>query len=568
VAPREPLTTSYWPADTSRPVIDRTFGDALRHAVEVAGDTVALVEVAPEGSTSMTGAAATGRRWTYAELLDEAQRCAAWLLGSYEPGSRICMWAPNVPEWVVLDYGAALAGMVVVTANPALGVDELRYILEQSRSSLLIHADRFRGVDMTGVAQMAAVGGCDLFALPGWETTVRAHPAAPAELPTVRPGDPVQIQYTSGTTGRPKGALLHHRGLLNNAWLLADRMGLSAGVTVSGLPLFHTSGTAMNVLAPVTTYSTAVVPTVFEPGLVLDAIEDLRCDALGAVPTMLLALLEHPSLPGRDLSSLRVAITGGAPMPPILLERVERDLGCDLVTLYGQTELSPAISVTTPDDSPEDKAHTAGTPLARVEVKIADSGTGEVLPVGVEGEICARGHQVMLGYFDMPERTAEAVDGEGWLHTGDLGTMDDRGYLRITGRLTDMIIRGGENLYPAEIEEVLAGHSGVAEVAVFGLPDPHWGEVVAAAVRTTGPAAQPSSAAASSEAPAVPSPEALEAFCRDRLASHKVPRRWFRCESFPLTGSGKIQKFRLREMEAAGELAPLADPLTDPEGTS
>jgi acyl-CoA synthetase (AMP-forming)/AMP-acid ligase II len=310
------------------------------------------------------------------------------------------------------------------------------------------------------------------------------------------------------------------------------------------MPLFHTGGSSLSMLGALTTRSTYVLPLLFEPGTLLAAIEQWRGEVVFGVPTMLLALLEHPSVGQRDLSSLRVGLSGGAPVPADLLRRVERALGCDLISVYGQTELSPVVAQTSPDDSVEDKATTSGRTHCQVEVKIADPATGDPVPIGVEGEICSRGYQQMLCYFDDPVQTAATIDADGWLHSGDLGTFDERGYLRVTGRLKDMIIRGGENIYPVEIEARLFEYPGVADAAVFGVPDAKWGETVAAALRLSDPAVRPSAAE-------------LQEYCRQNLARHNTPTQWFVVESWPLTGSGKVQKFRLQELCAEGALEPL-----------
>jgi len=534
------MTHSYWPADRSRPILDLTAGDALREAARAAPDRTALVEVVPKGMASLVGADATDRRWTYAELLAEAEDCARWLLESYTPGERICIWAPNVPEWVIVQYGAALAGLVLVTANPALRVGELRYVLRQSQSVGLIHADQFRGTDMAGIAREVSDEVRATFCMANWQTAVRGQ-ARTGTLPVVKPGDPAQVQYTSGTTGEPKGALLHHRGLVTYASYVAARAGLDNGVFVSPLPLFHTAGSGMSALGCVTTRSTYVLPLLFDPELVLAAIERERGDLTLGVPTMLIALLEQQRKSNYDLSSLRTALCGGAPVPVELLRRVEQGLGCDLTPVYGQTELSPIVCQTSPNDSLEDKANSSGRPLWQVEVRVVDPASGEILASGLEGEIQARGYQAMMGYFDMPEATADTVGADGWVRTGDLGTMDARGYIQITGRLRDMIIRGGENVYPREIEAELFAHAAVADVAVFGIPDDHWGEVIGAAVRAADPAKPPTVSE-------------LQAHCRAKLAPFKTPTEWFICAEFPLTASGKVQKFRLREQLKSGAL--------------
>ena len=534
------MTQSYWPADTSRPILDLTAGDALREAARAAPNRTALVEVVPKGTASLVGADATDRRWTYAELLAEAEDCARWLLESYAPGERICIWAPNVPEWVIVQYGAALAGLVLVTANPALRTGELRYVLRQSKAVGLIHADQFRGTDMAAIAREVSNEVRGTFCMANWQTAVRGK-IRTGTLPVVKPGDPAQVQYTSGTTGEPKGALLHHRGLVTNASYVAARAGLDNGVFVSPLPLFHTAGSGMSALGCVTTRSTYVLPLLFDPELVLAAIERERGDLTLGVPTMLIALLEQQRKSNYDLSSLRTALCGGAPVPVELLRRVEQGLGCDLTPVYGQTELSPIVCQTSPDDTLEDKANSSGRPLWQVEVRVVDPTSGDILASGLEGEIQARGYQSMISYFDMPEASADTIGPDGWVRTGDLGTMDDRGYIQITGRLRDMIIRGGENIYPREIEAVLFAHAAVADVAVFGIPDDHWGEVIGAAVRASDPAKPPTVSE-------------LQAHCRASLARFKVPTEWFICAEFPLTGSGKVQKFKLREQLKSGAL--------------
>ncbi|MDR3065034.1 MAG: AMP-binding protein [Comamonas sp.] len=541
-----PLNRSYWPADTSREVLNITEGQALREATLLAPERWALVEKMPGTWTSLTGAGATDRRWTYAQLLDDATACANWLLQRYHPGQHICLWAPNVPEWVILQYGASLAGMVLVTANPALRAQELQYVLRQSRSCALFHIDRFRGSDMAGMAKATAegmAGVVDVMSLSGWLDEVRKFPREGC-LPEVDPRSPAQIQYTSGTTGEPKGALLHRMGLVTNACFVAARAQQHEDVHICPMPLFHTAGSVMSVLGCVTTLSTLVLVATFEPDLVLQATEDERGTRLSGVPTMLLALLEQRRARTYDLSSLQLAMSGGAPVPVALTERVRAELGCDLVTVYGQTELSPIVCQTAPDDSAQDKAQTAGQPLWHVEVRITGP-LGDVLPVGEEGEIQARGYQTMLEYFAQPEATAQTLLSDGWLRTGDLGIMDERGYCRVTGRLKDMIIRGGENIYPAQVEGVLMKHPVVADAAVFGMADAHWGERVAAAVRFK-PGADACTA------------EDLRQFCRQHIAPHKTPEHWFICEAFPLTGSGKVQKYRLKELARQQQLRTLS----------
>jgi fatty-acyl-CoA synthase len=358
----------------------------------------------------------------------------------------------------------------------------------------------------------------------------------------VRPEDPAQIQYTSGTTGFPKGALLHHRGIVNNARLTALRFEVGDGdVWLNPMPLFHTGGCVLAALGTVWGRATHIPLLAFDPGLVLELIETERVDLMGGVPTMLIAMMEHPEFATRDLSSLRAVLSGGSTVPAELVRRIEAGIGVRFGIVFGQTEASPVITQTCLDDTPEDKAETIGRPQPQQEVKIVDPESGQTVPVDAIGEICARGYNVMLGYFDMPEATAETVDADGWLHTGDLATMDERGYCRIVGRLKDMIIRGGENIYPREVEELLFTHPAVADVAVLGIPDPLMGEEVACVVRL---------APGHDHVTAID----LRSFVRERLAPQKAPRRWAFVDEFPQTPSGKIQKFVLRDRFVAGDL--------------
>jgi len=382
-------TRAYWPADTSEPIVDLSSGAALRRSAAQHPDRTALIEIVPAGMPSLSGASDTARRWTYAQLLAEAEQCARWLGTRFQPGERICVWAPNIPEWMILQYGVALAGLVLVTANPALRPPELAYVLRQSRSSAIFHTAAFRGTDMSATVREVA-GDCWTFCFADWDRVVRAHRGDGA-LPEVDPGSPAQIQYTSGTTGDPKGALLHHRGLVTNASLVARRAHIDQSVMISPMPLFHTGGSVLSSLGAVVTASTLVLPLVFDPELMLQAIERERCDFASGVPTMLFAMLEVQQHKHYDLSSLRATQTGGAPVPPELLRRIETAFGCDLLAVYGETEASPVINQTAPEDSFEDKSETAGRPLPQVEVRIADPASNEVLAVDAQGEIQARG---------------------------------------------------------------------------------------------------------------------------------------------------------------------------------
>jgi acyl-CoA synthetase (AMP-forming)/AMP-acid ligase II len=521
-------STAHWTADGARPILDVSVGELLRATASRAPAATALVVGAPDP--------AERRRWTYAELLEHSERAARALLARFAPGERVAVWANNIPEWVILELAAGLAGVTIVTVNPALREGELVHVLGQSRANGIFLVPEYRG---TAMAEMLdAVRGDlpllrEVVSFAEWDAFCAS--GSPTErLPAVDPRAAAQIQYTSGTTGRPKGAVLHHRGIVNNARLYVDRLGRAPGnVQLSPMPLFHTAGCAMSVLGALASEGTLVLPPFFDPGLMLELIEAERVEWLLGVPTMLIGMLDHPRFSATDVSSMRCLATGGAVVTPGLVRRVESAFDAPLSIVFAQTEASPVITQTAPDDDPEDRATTLGRPLPHTDVKIVDVASGETVAPDVVGELCTRGYHVMTGYFESPEATAAAIDPDGWLHTGDLASMDARGYCRIGGRLKEMIIRGGENIYPREIEQVLFEHEDVADVAVLGVPDPTWGEQVAAFIR---PAAG-----------RTPDPERLFAYCRDRLAPHKTPRHWTVLDAFPLTPSGKVQKYVLRE---------------------
>jgi fatty-acyl-CoA synthase len=514
-------------------VLETTIGGILRTAAERAPDLLALAAgvVDPAGR----------RRWSYADLLAEAERAARALLGRFEPGEPVAVCAGNLPEWVMLEFAAGLAGVTLVTVNPAYRSDELEYVLRHSRARGVIVAREHRGsplAEMVAGLRTRLPEMRELIVLNDWASFC-ASGLPDQRLPEVDPGQPAQILYTSGTTGRPKGAVLHHRGLTNNARLSFQALGAREGeVAVNPFPLFHVAGGCLFTLGVAQTLGTQVLPPQFEPGLQLELIEAYRGAVFGGVPTMLIALLDHPDFGRRDLSSLRYALSGGATVPAALVRRVEATLGIPLLITFAQTESSCSMTMTRAGDSADDRAETLGRALPQTEVRIANPTTGATAAPGVVGEIFTRGYLVMQGYLDDPEATRAAVDEDGWLHTGDLGSMDERGYCRIEGRLKEMIIRAGENIYPREIEMVIFSHPQVAEVAVVGVDDRFWGEEVAAVVRPV--------------AGGAPSEADLVALCRQRLAPFKVPSRWVFVESFPLTPSGKIQKHVLRE-RLAGE---------------
>jgi fatty-acyl-CoA synthase len=517
------------------PLRETTVGGVLREAAEQAASTVALVEGLADQRER--------RRWSYADLLADSERVARALLSRFAPGERVAVWAPNCSEWLLLEFGAALAGLTLVTVNPALRAREVAHVLGQSRAHGVVLASTYRGADLADVLAQVRGGLPDLreaISLADWDRFLGS--GSPVErLPEVSPDDAAQIQYTSGTTGFPKGAVLHHRGITNNARFCAEILEVAPGeLWVNPMPLFHTAGCVLLTLGPVQCLSGQVLVPGFEPGLLLSLIESERSALIGGAPTMILALLDHPSFGGTDFSSVRCAFAGGATVPPTLVQRVESVLGVPFSITFAQTEASPCITQTRLGDSPDDRATTLGRPHPHVEVMIADPASGEPLPAGSTGEILTRGYHVMKGYFDNAAATSEAIDAAGWLHTGDLGSADERGYYRIEGRLKEMIIRGGENIYPREIEQVLFAHPAVADVAVVGVPDDYWGEQVAAFVRLA-------------PGPGV-TQEELAVYCRVHLAAHKAPRHWEFTDAFPLTPSGKVQKFVLREQFVSGQV--------------
>ena len=529
--------SAYWPADRSVDIVDMTVGRLLLDAADAAPDAIALVEGVADP--------AARRRWTLAELAGDALGSCRELQARYRPGERLAIWAPSIPEWEIIQFGAALAGLVVVTVNPALTAGELAYILGHSRASGVAYVPSYRGVDLAARLDEVREKLPDLrdtIDLSAWAPE-RAVLSRREDLPPVSAGDAAMVQYTSGTTGQPKGAVLSHRGLTNNARLFARRFGIPPGsVWINPLPMFHVGGCEFVAMGALWGRCTHVMTT-FEPGLALQLIEEERGAFFPGVPTMLRAMLEHPDFATRDLSSLRFVMSGGTTVDPELVREVEASFDARFGAVYGQTEVSGVICQSCPDDTVEQKSETAGRPLEQTEVKIVDPDTGETLRRDQIGEICVRGFGVMLGYLDAPDSTAETLGSDGWLRTGDLGTMSPDGYVRVTGRLKDMIIRGGENIYPREIEDHLQEHPDVADVAVVGVPDNRFGEQVAAFVRAA-PGAEPSA------------PELLK-FLRDRLAPHKMPRLWIAVDAFPLTPSGKVQKFVLRDGFVEGRYAPL-----------
>jgi fatty-acyl-CoA synthase len=532
------LTQSYIPAQPDGEVLDTTVGGAFRAAVSTSAKAVFLRETGKQGESL--------RSWTYARAGEEIERLAQSLSARFAPGERIIVWAPNSPEWIWLQLAAALAGLVLVPANPAFRMAELRYVVEHSRATAIFACDTYRGVPLASIAaelcaELPQLRG--VFAIDKLDQLQTAG-AAPRILPSVRPEDAAQIQYTSGTTGRPKGAVISNRAFTNNARLCFERLGISSGAKLLHfMPLFHTGGCGFLLLGAIQRGVTIVLANGFDPAVINGLVVRERITVLLGVPTMIVGMLENFHGRRRDVDSLSLVLMGGSTISPQLVRRVAGAFGCRVAVLYGQTETSSNMTCTWPDDSPEDIARSVGQPLPHTEMSIRNSHSGAVSAIGEIGEICVRSYTRLIEYLDDAAATARAIDGAGWLHTGDLGSIDARGYLSITGRLKDMIIRGGENIYPAEIEALLAKDPDVAEAAVFGIPDERWGEVVCCFVR---PAAGRAF-----------DPGRLAEYCRQNLAQSKVPLYWRAVECWPLTGSGKIQKFALRD-EFAKQCRPQA----------
>ena len=488
-----------------------------------------------------------GVRWNYAELRARVDRLALGLIGlGIAAGERVAVLAPNVPEWLLLDYALAKIGAVLVTVNTGYRQHELAYLLRQGRVAVLFMVAGYRGTDYRTIVRAAQETG-----LPELRHVVEIGSAAFDEMQhgegtglaarqaAVRPRDVVQIQYTSGTTGAPKGVMLTHRGTLNNARLMGDRAGFDdTSRLLAVMPLFHTAGCVCNALGMLVQGGAFVGMTAFDASAALALLGTERITVVNAVPTMYLRLLAEPGVADgahRAASTLRTAFTGGTTIPPSMLVALRDAFGAEPMVIMGMTEASPLITQTRPEDGFERNSTSAGVPLPFTAIKIVENGVP--VPLGEAGELCIQGYGVTPGYFDMPERTAEAIDAEGWLHSGDLATLAADGTLRIVGRTKDMVIRGGENLYPAEIENLLMLHPAVEQVQVVGVPDPDFGEEAFAFVMLR-PGASADAAS-------------LREFARASFSRHKVPRYIELVDDFPQTASGKVKKFELRELARA-----------------
>lgn len=527
---------SYWAADTSEDLLDCTLGALLRSIAAEVPERVALVDGVADP--------ARRRRWTYRELVAISESVARSLLTRFAPGDKVAICAPNCAEWVFLQHGMSFAGLVMVPINPAYRIAEMEVILRTSQAAGIFYADEYRGSDIAGMMPLLASRLPHLretVSLGQWEKFL-AQEDESLPFPELGSGDLLHIQFTSGTTGIPKGACLHHKGVVNTSRFVAKRAGFpDGGVWINAMPMFHIGGPVVTELATITSRGTYVLVPGFDPQLMLELIESERGNATLIVPTMILALLEHPDFTSRDLSSMKTILTGAAVVPAALVHRTKEAFKSDLSILFGQTEVNGVVCQTSIDDSVEDQSETLGKPLPHAEVCIADPDAGEFVPIGATGEIWVRGYQNMLGYYGLEKETRETIRSDGWLRTGDMGVMDERGYFKIAGRIKDMIIRGGMNIYPREIEDVLFAHAQVAQVSVVGIPDERWGEAIAAVVL---PADRFNP----------PPVEELHAHCRAHLAAHKSPVAWYFVDEYPLTPSGKIQKFVLQEWIAEGRL--------------
>jgi fatty-acyl-CoA synthase len=531
---------SYAHGASAVPLLGETIGNHLRGIVERYGDREALV------------VRSQGYRATYRELWQQTAQAARGLMArGVQAGDRVGIWAPNRYEWVIVQYATARIGAILVNINPAYKSTELEYVLNQSGISLLLLSRAFRQADYVGmlasVRDRCSALRASLVLDDEWDALLADAEAIPEAALAEREAalqfdDPINIQYTSGTTGFPKGATLSHHNILNNGYFIGEALGYGPEDRVCiPVPFYHCFGMVLGNLACTTHGSCMVIPgEAFDPHSVLETVQEERCTSLYGVPTMFIAELDHPEFERFDLSTLRTGIMAGSPCPVEVMRRVQSRMHMHEVTIcYGMTETSPVSTQTALDDPLEKQVGSVGRVHPHVEIKIVDPASNAVVPRGTAGELCTRGYSVMLGYWNNDEATRGSIDAARWMHTGDLATMDDEGYVNIVGRIKDMIIRGGENIYPREIEEYLYTHPDVADVQVIGVPSARYGEEVMAWVRL--------------REGATLSNDDLDAYCRGKIATYKIPRYWKLVDGFPMTVTGKIQKFRMRE-QAVEEL--------------
>jgi fatty-acyl-CoA synthase len=526
---------SYVHGASDKPLLGEPIFHNLRRTAARFGDREALV------------APSQGYRATYRELVEQCEELARGLIArGVETGDRVGIWSPNRYEWVIVQYATAAVGAILVNINPAYRTSELEYALKQSGVRFLIHAAGFRQADyreMLAEVRSRCPELREAVVLEeGWEALKRdASRVELSQLNDVEVGlqfdDPINIQYTSGTTGFPKGATLTHHNILNNGYFIGETLKYTEQDRVCiPVPFYHCFGMVLGNLACTTHGATMVIPAeAFDPLMTMQTVQQERCTSLYGVPTMFIAELEHPRFKEFDFNSLRTGIMAGSPCPVEVMRKVLTQMHCPEMTIaFGMTETSPVSSQSTTDDPLERRVGTVGRAHPHVEIKILDPSTGAVVPRGTAGELCSRGYIVMRGYWNNDEATRNAIDPARWMHTGDLGTIDDDGYVNIVGRIKDMIIRGGENIYPREVEEFLYGHPDITDVQVVGVPSEKYGEEVMAWVKL-----REGATATSDE---------LAAWCKGKVATYKIPRHWKFVDSFPMTVTGKVQKFKLREM--------------------
>jgi len=535
---------SYARGESTPPLLDETIGARLERTVAAHPDREALVDVAD------------GRRWTWRELNHEIDEIARGLIAhGIETGDRVGMWAPNCAEWTIVQLATAKIGAILVNVNPAYRTHELAYALNQSGVRLLLAASSFKTSDYRAMVEETAAQCPGLertlyVDTDDWEVLVAAGQEMAADVVDrhaheLKPDDPINIQYTSGTTGYPKGATLSHRNILNNGYFVTELLNFSEEDRLCiPVPFYHCFGMVMGNLGCITHGATMVIPAPgFDPAITLQAIQDESCTAVYGVPTMFVAMQTHPDFASYDLSSLRTGIMAGAVCPVEVMKRCVNEMHMAEVSIaYGMTETSPVSCQTRTDDDLERRTSTIGRAAPHVEIRIVDPVTGETVERGEPGEFCTRGYSVMLGYWPLSdssgqEKTAEAIDADGWMHTGDLAVMREDGYCNIVGRIKDMVIRGGENIYPREVEEFLSGHPDIEDVQVVGVPDEKYGEELCAWIKLRAGAATVDA-------------DGVRAFATGKLAHYKIPRYVMVVDDFPMTVTGKIRKVQMREESA------------------
>ena len=529
---------SYSSGESATPLLGDTIGGNFDATVRAFCDREALVD-RPPGSGS-------ARRWTYTELAADVDALALGLLEmGIAKGDRVGIWAPNCAEWILTQYATAKIGAILVNINPAYRTRELEFVLNQSGSTLLVAAEKLKTSDYAGMIaevrpRCPALATVVLLGSPQWQAlleTGRRLDRGALDAIELDTDDPINIQYTSGTTGFPKGATLSHHNILNNGFFVGELCNYTEADRICiPVPFYHCFGMVMGNLAATSHGACMVIPApAFHPVATLETVQAERCTSLYGVPTMFIAELSAPDFADYDLSSLRTGIMAGSPCPVEVMKQViERMSMTEVSICYGMTETSPVSTQTRADDSLDRRVSTVGRVGPHLEVKVVDPETGRTVPRGAPGELCTRGYSVMLGYWEQPEKTAEAVDAAHWMHTGDLAVMEADGYLAITGRIKDMVIRGGENVYPREIEEFLYTHPDILDAQVIGVPDAKYGEELMVWVRLR-PGTQALTA------------ESLREFCRGQLAHYKIPRYVHIVDEFPMTVTGKVRKVEMRE---------------------